>query len=300
MSIRSNLKSDVSLGSTDIKVSRIGIGTNRWRKGENDDNIFQVYDKLLEMEVKFFDTAEIYTSGKSEELLGDCLKRGDKSPIVASKYMPNENRKTKKDFLNALDGSLKRLGVKTIDLYYIHSPPKAQSIEEIISYMAEALDQGYIKSIGVSNFDVLQMTKTVDTLKVFGLELAANQVEYSLLNRDPEKNGVLDACKAMNISLVAYRPLARGKLTSSAMSGGSLGSGDKNMFNDKLSNILMSIAQDHNGAVGQVSINWLLHKSELVIPIPGATNLNHALKNVGALNWKMTDSEYYELEEAAS
>ncbi|TFH06818.1 MAG: aldo/keto reductase, partial [Nitrosomonadales bacterium] len=170
----------------------------------------------------YFDTAEIYTGGKSEELLADCIRRGGRPPVVASKYMPNESRKTKKDFVDALDGSLKRLGVKTIDLYYIHSPPKAQSIEELIGYMAKALVEGKIRSIGVSNFDVLQLTKAVDILEEYGLKLAANQVEYSLLNRDPEKNGVLEACKSMNVSLVAYRPLARGRLTSDAMNGSSL------------------------------------------------------------------------------
>ena len=249
MSKKANLEKTVSLGSTNIKISRIGAGTNRWKKGENDANIYKVYNTLLENGVNFIDTAEIYTDGKSEELIGDCLRLDERNPIIASKYMPNEGRKTKKDFETALDASLKRLGVKTIDLYYIHSPPKAQSIEELAGYMAEVLDLGKIRSIGVSNFDVLQMTTVSDSLNEYGIKLAANQVEYSLLHRDPEKNGVLDACKKMNVSLVAYRPLSRGRLTSAAMSGSSLGSGDRSMLNDPLSDVLLSIAQGHGGLV---------------------------------------------------
>lgn len=290
----------VTIGPTEIVVPRIGVGTNHWEKGENDEEIQKVYKALLDKGVNFFDTAEIYTGGKSEQLLGDCIKQDERPIVIASKYQPNENRHTKKDFMEALEGSLGRLKVDALDLYYVHTPPSAQSIEELMDYMAEAVDAGKVHSVGVSNFDASQMEKAWDRLMEHGLKLAANQVEYSLLHRDPEHNGVLEACETLNVSLVAYRPLSRGRLTSAKMSGYSMAAGSSSVSKSPLFNVLMSVAQAHGGSVGQVALNWLLGKGELVIPIPGATNVNHVLDNVGALEWEMSRSELEELEEAST
>jgi aryl-alcohol dehydrogenase-like predicted oxidoreductase len=299
MNIESNLKKTTLLNSIDIKVSRIGVGTNRWAKGKNDEKVYEVYNTLLDKGINFFDTAEIYTGGKSEQLLGDCIKRDRRPSVIASKYRPNNSRRTQKDFTNALDGSLKRLGIETLDLYYVHMPPSTQSIEDLMDYMAEIWDKGKIRSIGVSNFNSEQMWRATERLEKHGLQLVANQVEYSLLDRSPEKNGVLEACKSMNVSLVAYRPLARGKLTLAAMNGSSLSAGDS-FIESSLAKVLVSIAQNHRGSVSQVALNWLLYKDELVIPIPGATNVAHAVKNAGVLDWEMSKTEFNELEEASS
>jgi aryl-alcohol dehydrogenase-like predicted oxidoreductase len=149
------------LGSTDIRVSRIGTGTNQWVFGENDEPVFQVYKSLLDKGVNFFDTAETYTGGKSERLLGACYKRDGRQSIIASKYRPSSSRRTESDFLKALDGSLRRLGVVTLDLYYIHMPPSAQSIEDLMDYMAEAWTSEKIRAVGVSNFDAEQMRRSL-------------------------------------------------------------------------------------------------------------------------------------------
>jgi aryl-alcohol dehydrogenase-like predicted oxidoreductase len=297
MSFKFNPSKTTLLGSNNIRVSRIGIGTNRWAKGSNDEEVYKVYKTLLDKGLNFFDTAEIYTGGKSEQLLGDCIKRYGRPSVIASKYRPNESRRTKKDFANALNGSLRRLGVESLDLYYVHFPPSAQSIEDLMDYMVEAKDEGKIRSIGVSNFDADQMKRAAERLMVHGLKLAANQVEYSLFNRDPEINGVFEACKGLNVSLVAYRPLARGKLTSEGI-GRSL-SGDMHVQSN-LEKVLTSISRDHGGSVGQVALNWLLCKDVLVIPIPGATKVDHVVENAGALEWEMSKSEFNELEEAFS
>lgn len=296
----SNFIKTLAIGSSNIQVPRIGVGTNHWEKGENDEEIHKVYKILLDKGVNFFDTAEIYTHGKSEQLLADCIKQNDRPSIIASKYQPSDNRRTEKDFMEALEGSLKRLNVDTIDLYYIHRPPSAQSIDDLMYYMAEAFDANKIHAVGVSNFDALQMEKGADRLEEHGLKLAANQIEYSLLHRDPEKNGVLEACKALNVSLVAYRPLSRGRLASAMMSGYSMAAESTSLNKSPLFNVLMGIAQSHDGSVSQVALNWLLSKGELVVPIPGATNVKHALQNVGALEWEMSGSEFKELEEAST
>jgi aryl-alcohol dehydrogenase-like predicted oxidoreductase len=166
--------------------------------------------------------------------------------------------------------------------------------------MAEAQDMEKIRSIGVSNFNADQMQRAADRLQEHGLSLAANQVEFSLIHRDPEKNGVFEACREMNISLVAYFPLARGKLTSVGVSGSSLSAGDRFMVKADLADVLMSIAAEHGGSVSQVALNWLLYRDELVIPIPGVTKVDHAVKNAGALEWSMSRSEFNELEEVST
>ena len=289
-----------TLGPTDINVSRIGTGTNRWTYGENDEQVFQVYRSLLDKGANFFDTAEIYTGGKSELLLGSCIKRDGRQPIIASKYRPSTNRLTKRDFFEALDGSLKRLGVETLDLYYIHSPPTTQSIEDLMDYLAEAWTSEKIRAVAVSNFDAEQMRRSAVQLESQGLKLAANQVEYSLLNRETETNGVLEACKDLDASLVAYRPIGRGQLASMAITGSSPRAAPGSKKESKLETVILSIAEDHGGSVSQVAINWLLRRDNSVIPIPGATKVDHALENVGAFDWVMSEAEFNELDEASS
>ena len=289
-----------SLGSTDIKVSRIGTGTNRWTYGENDEPVFQVYKSLLDKGVNFFDTAEIYTGGKSERLLGACYRRDGRQPIIASKYRPSSSRCTERDFLEALDGSLRRLGVETLDLYYIHFPPSAQSIEDLMDYMAEAWTSEKIRAVGVSNFDAEQMRRSAAQLERHGMKLAANQVEYSLLNRGTENNGVLEACKDLDASLVAYRPIGRGQLASAVMAGSSSRATVGSKSESNLETVILSIAEAHGGSVSQVALNWLLCRDYNVIPIPGATKVDHALENVRALDWVMSEAEFNELDEASS
>jgi aryl-alcohol dehydrogenase-like predicted oxidoreductase len=292
MNFNTNPSQTTSLGSTDIKVSRIGTGTNRWAYGENIKKVFQVYEALQDKDVNFFDTAEIYTGGRSERLLGDCYRRDGRKAIIASKYRPSPSRRNQIDFTKALDDSLKRLGVETVDLYYVHMPPSAQSIEDLMDYMVEALAAEKIRSVGVSNFDAVQMRKAAARLESHEVKLAANQVEYSLHNREPETNGVLEACKSLGVSLVAYRPLGRGRLASLEMNAGSESEAS-------LEAIIKSIAMEHGGSASQVVLRWLLQRSELVIPILGATEVDHAVENAEVFDWVMSEDEFNMLDEAS-
>jgi aryl-alcohol dehydrogenase-like predicted oxidoreductase len=172
--------------------------------------------------------------------------------------------------------------VETLDLYYIHYPPKAQTIEALVDCLAEAIDGGSIRAAGVSNFDADQMRLAAARLEKRGHALAANEVEYSLSNREPEANGVLDACRELKDSLVAYRPLSRGTLASSSGA-----------------DTLESIAKGRGATAGQVALAWLLQRDECIIPIPGATKRVHAEENMAALNLTLSRDELKELSEAA-
>jgi aryl-alcohol dehydrogenase-like predicted oxidoreductase len=198
------------LGRSGLVVSCVGAGTNRW--GAHDverDDVVEAYRSLRTAGVDFFDTAELYNKGESEKLVGELTKNED--VIVASKFAPLPHRITDTQFERALDGSLARLG-RPIDLYYLHFPYSFVSVRTWMDRLARAYAQKKIGAIGVSNCSARQMRVAVDVLARHGIALAANQVHYSVTHTAPETNGVLDACRELDVALVAYRPLAGGRI----------------------------------------------------------------------------------------
>jgi aryl-alcohol dehydrogenase-like predicted oxidoreductase len=291
-----------TLGASGIKVSSLGAGTNRWAQGKNDEAVFKAYQSLLNAGVNFFDTAEVYNRGKSERLLGACLRRDNRPVVIASKFAPLPTRLTRHQFMNAIDASLSRLDVQTIDLYYIHFPFSVLSIETLMDMMAQAVEAGKIRAVGVSNFNAAQMRRAASRLARYNIPLAANQVRYNLLNRQPEENGVLDACRELNVALVAYRPLEGGRLKSNNVSG-PYSSGSPSSIDEKekvLHETLQRIALQRGKSVSQVALNWLLRKDIHVIPIPGATSDRHALENADTLTFELSDDEFRAIDQGSS
>jgi aryl-alcohol dehydrogenase-like predicted oxidoreductase len=280
------------LGASGIKVSPLGTGTNKWWQGKNDEAVFQAFHSLVDAGVNLFDTAEVYSLGKSESLLGDCLKRDPRPVVVCSKFMPYPTRILESQFTSALDASLRRLGRQAIDLYYIHFPSPLLSIETMMDRMAKAVEAGKIRAVGVSNFSADQMRAAADRLEKHGIPLAANEVRYSLFHRQPEADGVLDACRERDVALVAYRPLDGGRLSASPAS--------RTSKEEAIQESLRTIAQRHGKSVSQVTLNWMLRRDGHVIPIPGSTHADHALDNVGALTWRLSDGEFAAIDEASS
>ena len=296
-----------SLGGSGIRVSPLGVGTNRWAQGKNDEAVFQVFRSFVGTGVNFFDTAEVYSRGKSERLLGACLQRDHPPLVIASKFLPLPTRLTSRQFMNALEASLNRLGVQTLDLYYIHFPYTLLSIEKLMDLMAQAVEAGKIRAVGVSNFNAKQMHRAATRLARYHIPLAANQVRYSLVHRQPEKNGVLDLCRELNVALVAYRPLERGRLKSNkvpiaSLSGSPSSTADKQKAASKeriLQETLQAIAQQRRKSVSQVALNWLLRRDEHVIPIPGTISPRHALENTDTLSWELSPTEFAAIDQAS-
>jgi aryl-alcohol dehydrogenase-like predicted oxidoreductase len=281
-----------ALGKSGIDVSAIGVGTNRWRQGTNDGAVQETYAALLGAGIDFVDTAEVYGFGKSERLIGDCLKKDARPVIIASKFAPFVARTSVKQMLAALDASLARLGRASLDLYYIHFPFPFADLDALADGLVEAVKSGKVKAVGVSNFSAAQMRRAADRLGRAGVALAANEVHYSLLNRKPETNGVLDACKELDVALVAYFPLASGRLTSVSEAG-------KNTPLETLQATLARIGADHDAPAGQVALNWLLKRDPHVIPIPGASKARHATENAAALSWSLSDAEFAAIDAAS-
>jgi len=291
------------LGATDLIVSPLGVGTNRWGagRGQSSEAVFEAFQASLNAGINFFDTAEIYTRGNSERTLGECMKRANRVAIIASKFAPLPNRRSPHTLMDALDASLSRLGVETLDLYYVHFPFTFINLDALMDMMALAIHAGKIRAVGVSNYSAKQMRRAAARLARYGIPLAANEVHYSLLHRQPETNGVLEACRELNVALVAYRPLESGKLHDNTQLPAKrnlsalVPSGLRKAERERLATIqetLSTIGQSYGMTTSQVALKWLLQRDEHIIPIPGATSAHHAIENAEAMKWDLSDEEF--------
>jgi aryl-alcohol dehydrogenase-like predicted oxidoreductase len=250
--------------------------------------------------VNFFDSAEIYSKGKSERLLGACLEKDPRPVVIASKFAPLPTRLFRSQFMDALDASLSRLGKETIDLYYVHFPYTLLSVETLMDLMAQAVEAGKVRAVGVSNFSAKQMRRAATRLAHYHIPLAANQVRYNLLHRHPERNGVLTACRELDVALVAYRPLERGRLTSDTTPSPTDGKARAGTTEEVIQRTLQTISKQHGKSVSQVALNWLLRRDSHVIPIPGTTSASHAMEIVDTLSWQLSDDEFAAIDRISS
>lgn len=166
--------------------------------------------------IDFIDTAEVYGFGKSEEYLGEFIKETQTNPIIATKYAPLPWRWTAESVPNALQNSLKRLQLSKLGLYMIHWPGfliNGFFNDKYVEGLGLCIERDLAEAVGVSNFNESRIRKAHEQLEKRGIPLASNQVQYSLLYRKPETNGVMEACKELGITLIAYTPMAQGLLT---------------------------------------------------------------------------------------
>ncbi len=293
------------LGRSGIVVSPLGAGTNRWGgDASKDEQVFQTFRTDLDVGINFFDTAEIYTGGRSERALGSYIRRDNRPAVVASKFAPLPTRLSAHTLMDALDATLRRLQMTSIDLYYVHWPYTFLRIEALMDELALAVQLGKIRAVGVSNYSADQVRRASERLARYNIPLAANEVHYSLFHRQPESNGVLDICRELDIALVAYRPLSGGRLLEPIPAANTTRSGVRSALGRdekaaKLRQVLAAIAHEHDKTVGQVVLNWLLLRDEHIIPIPGTTSPAHASENNGALGWQLTDDEFVAIDQAS-
>jgi aryl-alcohol dehydrogenase-like predicted oxidoreductase len=255
--------------------------------------------------IRFFDTAEIYGRGASEQILGQLEKESRLSLTIASKFMPYPWRLRKKKLLEALRRSLDRLGRESLDLYQIHWPLPPVRIETWMEGLAEAFEAGLVRAVGVSNYSLPQMERARATLARFGIGLRSNQVLFSLMDRRPETSGLLEACRREGVAFIAYSPLAQGLLT------GRYSPSNPPPFRRRvrisrarlahsasLVDVLRTVGEAHGGRTpAQVALNWVIAKG--AIPIPGAKNAAQATENVGALGWSLGEEEVARLDGAS-
>lgn len=308
----------ISLGKTGIGIPPIGVGTMAWGdrffwgygRAYSENDVKSAFEVSLGAGVTFFDTAEIYGSGISETLLGKFLREASRPQgtlpiVVATKFFPYPWRIHGGSLKKALLDSLKRLQLDRVDLYQVHWPFPPVPIETWASALADVIEDGLSKAVGVSNYNADQMRKAQAVLAQRGVLLASNQVEFSLINRKIEKNGLLKLCKELSITCIAYSPLGRGILTGKYSSknppAGIRSRRYSTKFLDRvepLLHLLRKIGDEHGGKTsGQVALNWVISKG--AVPIPGAKNAHQAQENAGALGWQLSESDLSELDEAS-
>lgn len=302
---------EVSSETRFLHAIQMGLGAWQWGdrviweygQTHTEKDIREAFDVSLNLGVRFVDTAEIYGSGQSERMLGKFLKETDQPVLVATKFFPWPWRLTKGFIPRALKGSLERLGLESLDLYQIHWPSPLLTPERMMEGMAECIKQGLTRTVGVSNFGEKRMLRAYSTLAQHGIPLASNQMHYSLLNREVEKNGCLARCKELGVRLIAYSPLEKGLLTGKYSLDnpppGVRGSQYAELLKKlpPVLKLLQEIGLNHGDkTVSQVSLNWLICKGAL--PIPGAKNLQQAEMNAGGAGWHLTEEEVARLDAA--
>ncbi len=293
----------------------VEIGTGTWQWGDkmvwgfggdySDADVRQAFDAARAAGITLFDTAEIYGWGKSEKLLGQFIRESGADVLVATKFFPFPWRLVKGQLIRALRGSLKRLGMTSVDLYQVHFPAPPIPVETWSRALADALDLGLTRSVGVSNYNREQLIRSHAMLEGRGYPLASNQVEYSLIQRKIERDGTLAAAQERGVKIIAYSPLGKG-LLSGKYTVETPPPGSRSMMMrgilPKLPPLIAALreigAAHADKTPAQVAINWTICKGTL--PIPGAKNAKQAASNAQAADWRLTDDEVARLDEVSA
>src|ERR1700741_3050463 len=302
------------LGSSGINVSALGLGCMgmSFAYGPADEaESFRVLRRYIELGGNFFDTAEVYGPYANEELLGRFLREVPRERIVlATKFgfkFVNGVRSgvdsSPENVRRACDGSLSRLGIDHIDLYYQHRVDPSVPIEETVGALKELLTAGKIRSIGLSEAHPETIRRAAKVHQV-----AALQSEYSLWTRDVESNGVLATCRELGVAFVPYSPLGRGFLTGAIQKLSDLDPSDWRLTNPrfaqevfeinlKLAEAVKKLAAKKNCTPAQFALAWVLAQGNDMIPIPGTKRLKYLDDNMGAVTVQLTEADLKETNE---
>ena len=307
------------LGRTDIELTAIGLGVMQFSGNKgligmmmpdlSQEQMNAIVKAALDGGINWFDTAEIYGRGRSEQALANGLKaagRQDGDVHIATKWLPLF--RTAGNIGRTIDKRLHFLDGYSIDLYQVHMPWSFSSPEAEMAAMANLVEAGKIRSVGVSNFNAKQMRRAQAALEKRGLTLAANQVHYSLLHRDIERDGVLDTAKELGVTIIAYTPLETGVLSGIYHKDPALVK-QKPLFRRRsmgrqiessrsLVEALEEIATRYEVTAATVALNWLIHfNGETVVAIPGASKVTHVEQAAEAMTFKLTAEELAWLDE---
>ncbi|AEB95738.1 aldo/keto reductase [Metallosphaera cuprina] len=258
----------------DKKISKIGFGTWKigggyWSADKTRDNYWvDLLRFVFEKGINVFDTAEMYGGGHTEELVGQALRDIDREEYVVITKVWN-NHLSFDDVIKSATASLRRLNLKSVDLYLIHWPSPSVPLRETIRAMEKLVDDGLVNCIGISNFDVELVQEALEASRKHDIE--ANEIEYSYLKRDPESR-LIPFLEKNGIKVIAYSPLGRGEVTK-----------DKR---------LQEIAKNYNATPIQVALNYVSKKA---IPIPKASTKPHVEELAKALTWDLRDEDYLAL-----
>jgi aryl-alcohol dehydrogenase-like predicted oxidoreductase len=289
------------IGSLEVTV--VGLGCNNFGGRLDADATATVVHAAIDAGINFFDTADIYGGTRSEEFMGRALGSRRNQVILATKFggKIDEQRRggaSAAYVRQAAEDSLRRLQTDRIDLYQLHMPDPATPIEETLGAMDELVRAGKVREIGCSNFSVEQLRAAAAAARPGGARFVSVQNEYSLLHRDPERDGVLAECERQGLAFLPYFPLAGGLLTGKyrqgrpAPEGSRLAGGRSERFlneaNLAVVEALIQFAESRGHTILELAVSWLLARRTVASVIAGATKPEQVKTNVTAAAWKLT------------
>ena len=290
-----------------LSVSVVGLGCNNFGRRVDQAGTQVVVDAALEAGINFFDTADIYGGTLSEEFLGKALGARRKDIVLATKFgmKVDENKKGGKPAYvkQACEDSLRRLGTDHIDLYQFHEPDPTVPLADTLGAMMDLVKEGKVREIGCSNFSPEQLEEgEAISKKANGARFVSVQNEYSLLHRDPEQ-GVLDACRKLDVAFIPYFPLFSGLLTGkyrkdkALPTGTRIEAGSPRLEEQNLENVekYIAFAESKGHTILELAFGYLLAHKEVASVIAGATSAEQIRSNTGAIGWKMSESDFKEV-----
>lgn len=303
------------LGKDGPQVSAIGLGcmgmTDFYTTGSDTREAVATLHHALELGINLLDTADIYGPHTNEELIGQAIRGKREQVFLASKFgiVRDPANPAFRDIngrpeyiRQAVEGSLKRLGVETLDLYYQHRMDPNVPVEETVGALSGLVKAGKVRYLGLSEASVATLERAHKVHPISAL-----QSEYSLWSRDQEGNGCLEACQRLGIAFVPYSPLGRGFLTGALRTVDDFAADDFRRFNPRFQgenfgkNLLLveqvqTLAAEKGVTAGQLALAWVLAQGDYLIPIPGTKQRKYLQENVGALEVKLSASELAALE----
>jgi aryl-alcohol dehydrogenase-like predicted oxidoreductase len=307
-------------GRSGLRVSELCLGTmtfgEDWGWGAPKDEARKIYDAFREAGGNFIDTANVYTQGSSETFLGEFVSGHRDSVVIATKYTnaltsndPNAGGNQRKNMMQAVEGSLRRLKTDYIDLYWLHIWDQVTPVEEVMRAFDDLVRQGKVLYVGVSDAPAWWISRANTIAELRGWSpFAGLQIEYSLIERTVERE-LIPVAKALGLTVTAWSPLAGGVLTGKYASGEA---GDSRYSTEmmkqwlpeqtrsaRIVDALQNVSKQTGRSKAQIALAWLRHRTVPVIPIIGARKLTQLEDNIASLTLALTADQLASLDEAS-
>ncbi|WP_347549131.1 aldo/keto reductase [Pseudalkalibacillus hwajinpoensis] len=302
------------LGKTGLKVSDLCLGTMTLGRETNEEDSFNILNRFIIEGGNFIDTADVYTQGSSEEIVGKWLQTQKRDDLVLATKVrfamgdgPNDSGLSRKHLLTAVKNSLQRLQTDYIDLYQVHAWDPRTPLEETLSTLNELVKEGLVRYIGASNFKGWQLQKAIEVSRMNGWEsFVSLQPQYNLLTRATEWE-LIDICENEGLGVIPWSPLRGGWLSgkfhrdlthppsdsrislAEEKGWGESWSNYNNEFTWNVIDTLFEVSEDEQKTPAQVALNWLLQRPGVTAPIIGARTMEQLEINLGASGWSLKD-----------